>query len=175
VKLISVVDKILSIIEATLITTFLTVMVMLAFLQVVLRNLFSFGFLWADPLLRYLVVWVGFLGAALATKEGKHLGIDFLNRYLQPRLLHAARTTVDSFAAIVAFLLTRAAFQFLLEGITADEMDLFGLHKRLYFGVIPCAFGLITLHFAIRVVLDLHAFFTDKAEVAQPHSEKSQI
>ncbi|MDE2237792.1 MAG: TRAP transporter small permease subunit, partial [Elusimicrobia bacterium] len=44
----------------------------LAFLQVLRRELFGSGALWADPLLRSLVLWVGFLGAALAAAEDKH-------------------------------------------------------------------------------------------------------
>jgi C4-dicarboxylate transporter DctQ subunit len=75
-----IIDK-LSRLESSLIIILLGVMVILAFLQVILRNLFSFGFLWADPLLRYMVMWVGFLGAVIATREEKHFGVDFVTRY----------------------------------------------------------------------------------------------
>ena len=151
-KFISLVDSILSWIERSIIVAFLGVMVVLAFLQVVLRNLFSFGFLWADPLLRYLVVWVGFVGASVATRQEKHFGIEFLNRYLSPRALHIVKSVVDAFASGVAVLLAIAAYQFLAEGIGADEMDLFGLPKRLYYAVLPIGFGMIGLRFALHVV-----------------------
>ncbi len=57
--------------ETALLVVILTVMISLSFLQVVLRH-FGAGLLWADTLSRYLVLWLGFLGAALAASQGKH-------------------------------------------------------------------------------------------------------
>lgn len=167
-RLLSIAENVLAKIEAGIIAFFVSTMVLLAFLQVVLRNVFSFGFLWADPLLRYMVVWVGFLGAVLATKEEKHLGIDFLNRFLPGRILHLVKAIVEGFAGVVAYLLTRAAFEFLFEGITATETDVFDLSKRFYFGVIPVGFGLITLHFAIRIVRHSNSFFAGQRKQDPP-------
>lgn len=53
-------------------------MVALSFSQVVARNLFSTGFLWIDQILRLEVLWIAFLGAALATAYNQHIKIDFL-------------------------------------------------------------------------------------------------
>jgi C4-dicarboxylate transporter DctQ subunit len=145
-------------------------MVMLAFLQVILRNVFSYGFLWADPLLRYMVMWVGFLGAVIATREGKHFGVDFLNRYFPPRILKGAKTFVDLFAAVVAFILMQAAFQFLFEAIGADEKDLFDLPKRIYFAIIPIGFGLIGLQFIFNVIHHIRDLILNKGgkQVPEP-------
>jgi len=151
-KFIERVSRALALTERSLIIIMLSVMTLLSFLQVVLRNLFSFGFLWADPMMRYMVMWVGFLGAVHATREGKHFGIDFLNRFLSPRNIHIVKIIVDSFAATVAFLLMRAAWQFLIEGIGADETDIFDLPKRFYFAIIPIGFGLIGLQFTFNVI-----------------------
>ena len=143
-------------------------MVVLAFLQVLLRNLFSYGFLWADPLLRYMVMWVGFLGAVIATREGKHFGVDFLNRYFPPRILKGVKIFIDLFAAIVSFLLMKAAFQFLFEAIGADEKDLFDLPKRIYFAIIPIGFGLIGLQFFFNVINHLRNLIYKKESQQKP-------
>jgi C4-dicarboxylate transporter DctQ subunit len=165
-----IIDK-LSRLESSLIIILLGVMVILAFLQVILRNLFSFGFLWADPLLRYMVMWVGFLGAVIATREEKHFGVDFLTRYFSQRFLHGTKIFVDSFAAVVAFLLMRAAYQFLMEGIGPDEKDIFELPRRIYFAIIPLGFGLIGLHFVFHIILHLHRLISYKSdEPQQSHS-----
>ena len=166
-NIIKTIGGVLSSIERWLLVVLLGVMVVLSFLQVFLRNAFSFGFLWADPLLRYMVMWVGFLGAALASNEEKHFGIDFLNRYLPPRWLHIVKTIVNLFACVVAFLLTRAAFQFLFEGIDAEEKDLFELPKRLYFAIIPFGFGLIAFHFLLDVIKHAHGIFTAERVVEE--------
>jgi TRAP-type C4-dicarboxylate transport system permease small subunit len=73
-------DAIIDRVEQTLVSIFLSVMILIAFLQIVLRNLFATGFTWGDPLVRNLVLWVGFIGAAIATREGKHISIDVVSQ-----------------------------------------------------------------------------------------------
>lgn len=156
-KILDAVGNSLASVERLLLVVMLAAMVLLAFLQVILRNFFSFGFLWADPLLRYLVLWVGFLGAVLATHSERHFGIEFLNRFLSGRRLHAVKTVISLFATAVAFLLSQAAFQFLFDAIGGDEKDLFDLSRRLYYAIIPVAFGLIAVHFALHTMRHLSA------------------
>ena len=69
-------------IEGFLLSIFLMGMIFLAFLQVVMRNLFNAGIPWADTVVRLLVLWVGFLGAVLATKLEQHLTVEVLAKNL---------------------------------------------------------------------------------------------
>ena len=75
-------DEHISRLEQILIAVLLTVMILMAFSQIVLRNFFSTGIAWGDSLVRYLVVWVGFIGAAIAAREDKHITIDVLSRWI---------------------------------------------------------------------------------------------
>jgi len=168
VKYLEIINRAIHWIERSLIVILLIVMVSLAFTQVILRNLFSFGFLWADPLLRYMVMWVGFLGAVIATREGKHFGVDFLNRYLPKKVLYGVRAFVDVFAAVVSCLLMYAAFQFLFEAIGAEETDLFEIPKRFYFSIIPIGFGLIGLQFLFNVLKDARKLFSPDDRTLTP-------
>jgi TRAP-type C4-dicarboxylate transport system permease small subunit len=172
-KIIEAISTALSWLERSLIIILLGVMCTLAFLQVILRNVFSFGFLWADPLLRYMVLWVGFLGAVLATREGKHFAVDFLNRFLSPRMLLIVKSFVNCFAAVVSILLMRAAFQFLFEAFGGDEKDLFDLPRRMYFAIIPVGFGLIALQFTFNVIRHLHKLITRASE--KPEADLSHL
>ena len=47
-------------IEETFLCLLLFSMILLACVQIFLRFFFSGGFAWADPLLRYMVLWAGF-------------------------------------------------------------------------------------------------------------------
>ena len=60
-------DEMIDRVEQTLVVSFLGFMIFIAFLQIVLRNDFSTGLDWGDSLLRNLVLWIGFIGATLAT------------------------------------------------------------------------------------------------------------
>jgi len=77
-------------------------MVFMAFLQVILRNVFDYGVIWGDILLRQLVLWVGFIGASLATKNDKHINIDALRRLhkgLSRRIINLIVSLVSAFVS----------------------------------------------------------------------------
>ena len=61
-----------------LIAVALAIMVVLVFGNVVLRYGFNSGITMSEELSRWLFVWVTFLGAIVAMKEGSHLGSDTL-------------------------------------------------------------------------------------------------
>jgi TRAP-type transport system small permease protein len=63
----------------------LTGMVVLVFGNVVLRYGFNSGIVVSEEAARWLLVWLTFLGAIVALREHKHLGIDTLVRKLSPR------------------------------------------------------------------------------------------
>jgi TRAP-type C4-dicarboxylate transport system permease small subunit len=61
-----------------LIAAALAVMVLLVFGNVVLRYAFNSGIAVSEEVSRWLFVWLCFMGAVVALKEGGHLGTDML-------------------------------------------------------------------------------------------------
>jgi TRAP-type C4-dicarboxylate transport system permease small subunit len=61
-----------------LIATALAVMVLLVFGNVVLRYVFNSGIAVSEEMARWLFVWLCFMGAVVALKEGAHMGTDML-------------------------------------------------------------------------------------------------
>ena len=151
-------------IERTLVITMLGVMVLLAFAQVMLRNLFSTGFLWADPLLRHLVLWLGFLGASLATQEEKHISIDVITRYTSARTTQYIRLLTNLFAAGVCFFMMRAGWIFLLSEKEVSE-TLLTIGEREFPTwwfqlVIPLGFALLSFRFVLKIIELVGVMFT---------------
>ena len=68
-KLFKKIDEIIAGLETALITVILSLMIILSFGQVVLRNFFNESILWGDIFLRQMVLWVGFIGASLADRR----------------------------------------------------------------------------------------------------------
>ena len=62
--------------EKILLCTMVFVLLFLSFGQVVLRNLFDFGYIWVDQIIKFQVMWLCFIGAALASEYNAHLCID---------------------------------------------------------------------------------------------------
>ncbi len=58
---------------------------LLLFVNVVLRYLFLMPLFWAEELVRYLMVWLVFIGASQVTSWGGHIAVDILPRFLSKR------------------------------------------------------------------------------------------
>jgi TRAP-type C4-dicarboxylate transport system permease small subunit len=150
--LLRTVDRGLVRVEGWLLVLFLGIMVVLSFAQVVLRNVFSTGFLWADPLVRHMVLWVGFLGAAIATHEERHISVDALTKFLAPRWKAAATITGQLFLAIVCAFLVGASWTFLMEEREAGGELIAGVPTYLALMIIPAGYLLIAVHAIIRAM-----------------------
>lgn len=68
----------------------LAAMCVMVFGNVVLRHLFDSGINVSEELSRFMFIWLIFLGAILAMREGGHLGMDMLVHRLSGRALFMA-------------------------------------------------------------------------------------
>ncbi|MCV0441062.1 MAG: TRAP transporter small permease [Hydrogenophaga sp.] len=68
----------------------LAAMCVMVFGNVVLRHVFDSGINTSEELSRFLFIWLTFLGAIVAMREGGHLGMDMVVRRLTGRTRRAA-------------------------------------------------------------------------------------
>lgn len=66
-------------------------MAVLVFANVVARYLFNHSFIWAEELSRYMMIWVGFLGAGLVLRVGAHIAVDIFQDIVPRRFAQAMR------------------------------------------------------------------------------------
>ncbi|WP_373236024.1 TRAP transporter small permease [Cohaesibacter celericrescens] len=69
----------------------LSVVVSVTLLQIALRYLFNAPLIWSEEFVRFVTVWMTFLGAAVVCYDGRHLNVDvFLLKAPAPikRVLH---------------------------------------------------------------------------------------
>lgn len=86
-----------------LIILFTTVLVLVTTYQVFSRYVLNHPLTWSEELSRYLFVWIVFLGAWAALKEGRHLGMDMLSGLLAVNWRRRVGLFVD--AVVLVFLL----------------------------------------------------------------------
>lgn len=137
--------------EQFLIGVLLVTMILVAFMQIVLRNFFATGVDWGDSLVRYLVVWVGFVGAAIAAKESKHITIDVLSRWLSGTRQRVIQAITHICCAIVCGLLTWAGIKFIWFEAEMGGTVFFKLPVWVPELIIPISFGLMTLRYTLRL------------------------
>jgi len=68
----------------------LAAMCLMVFGNVVLRHFFDSGINTSEELSRFMFIWLTFLGAIVAMREGGHLGVDMVVRRLSGRTQFAA-------------------------------------------------------------------------------------
>lgn len=137
-------------VEQTLLVILLGTMILIAFLQIVLRNLFSTGLSWGDPLVRNLVLWIGFIGAALATKEGKHINIDVVSRWMPPLGKGLVDFVTQMFSFFICSLLMFAALKFIKNEAQMGNLTFLGIPAWIPEVILPIVFGLMALRFGLR-------------------------
>lgn len=140
-------------IEGYLLSICLAIMVIMVLFQIFLRNFFSSGIAGGDAIVRHMLLWVGFLGAGLATRGGMHIRIDLASKILSPKHMQFARVFTDIFSVIVGSLLVYASFNFVkLEYKAADELLFMHIPIWMMESIIPIGFLIITLRFASKGV-----------------------
>jgi C4-dicarboxylate transporter DctQ subunit len=144
------VDAALARVEGWAITALVAAMVVLAVAQVALRNLISSSIPAADTLLRHAVLWVGFLGAALAAHEDRHIRIDIGARLLPPQLRRWTEVFFHLFSAAACLLLMRAAWTFMMLDLEGEATVALGIPTWILQTVLPAAFGLLAFHFLVK-------------------------
>ena len=142
-------------VEETLLVALMAVFILVACGQILLRNFFEVTLLWADALIRHLVLWCGFLGAVIATRMDKHIRIDALLRLLTPRQRRWIDWFTDFISACVCGLLAWISIGFLQNEIDFDTHTFFDLETWKLQLIFPLTFFWMSLRFALRTIVNL--------------------
>lgn len=151
-KFLTLLDRWLARITGWLIIFLLAVMILMAFGQVLLRNLFHTGIEWGDVFLRHLVLWIGFLGAIIATGEGRHLKIEFINKLATERYRKIFYVATNLFAAVVCYYLMRAAIAFVQFEKESASTLILNLPTTYFIVIIPVGYGIVSFRFIVRAL-----------------------
>lgn len=165
-KILRSIDRFFYRIEYGFLVAFLGSMVMLAFAQVVLRNFFGTGIGWADTVVRHLVLWSGFFGAALATSEERHISIDALTKFLSVRTRHVVLIFTSVFAAVVCYYLASAAWEYVREEQLHGGELVLSIPTWVALLIIPVGYLLLVLHFLLKAIENLVSTIVKTSEQA---------
>jgi TRAP-type C4-dicarboxylate transport system permease small subunit len=153
--------------EEAFLCLLLLTMILLACAQIFLRIFYSSGILWADPLLRYMVIWAGLFGAAVATKHSKHISIDIISHIVPEHLLPWLRVVLNFFSGSVCILLTYAAVKFVRDEALYGGRGILEIPSWQLNIVYPLAFGIIAGRFLILALKDLSHIVRRKSTIGQ--------
>jgi TRAP-type C4-dicarboxylate transport system permease small subunit len=126
----------------------MAVMATLVFVNVVTRYVFNFSIIWAEEVSQYLMIWIAYLGAGLALREGRHVAVEMLQDRLPPVLGRRLRMAIGGL--VLAFLgaVTVLGFQFALF-VWSQETPVLNISL----GIPSLAIPIGSLLFAVHLVL----------------------
>lgn len=124
-------------------------MVVLAAGQILLRNFWGIGVVWADPLLRVMVLWVGLLGAMAATRTNNHITVDVLSRFLSPPIKRVSQWITGGFATLVCLILSYQGARFVLMEYDAGTIVFGQVPAWLCELIIPLGFAVMAVRFLL--------------------------
>ena len=134
-------------------------MVIIAVLQIALRQFFDSGIGWADELIKIIVLWLAMVGSIAAARDNRHIRIDVLSHVLPDKLVALARVLVDFFAAGVCVIIAWQAWRYLQLEIEWQETVLIDTPAWTVHVIVPLAFLLIGYRFLVASARTLFEVF----------------
>ena len=127
----------------------------LALYQIILRNVMGTGIVWADILIRLMVLWLGMTGAMIATRQRKHISVDLVTRYLSPGKRRAAESLTTLFAGSVCLVAFYYSLQFVISERTFGSLAFAQVPYWVCISILPVAFFIIAVRYLIQFCLIL--------------------
>ncbi len=149
-------------IEEILLVSLLLTMIGMAVAQIVLRNLFDSGIVWGDSLVRVLVLWIGLVGAMVATRTDNHIRIDMISRYLPDPVKPFTTLAVHGFTALVTAAMAWFSLKFVRMEMADNLMAFARVPAWMCEVIIPLAFGVISLRYTLFSITRLIQLISPK-------------
>jgi TRAP-type C4-dicarboxylate transport system permease small subunit len=143
-------------------------LVLIAAGQIILRSFFSVSLPWADPLVRHLVLWSGFLGAAIACRLDKHIRIDALLRLCPARWTLLMEAVGNLFSSSICALLVWTSIRFVLDEKAYAAVSFGNIPTWVLQLIFPLAFTIMAARFLTRGGRQLWSFW-------QGHSRQQRL
>ena len=139
----------LGFLEDALLVGLLAVMIGLAVWQIAARNVFDTAIIWGDPLLRVLVLWVGFLGAVAAARDDRQINVEVVSRFAGEPWRSRIRVLTDLFTSAVSGFLAYQAYRFIKDAHEYEEIAFGAVPLWLAGVVLPVAFALLCARYLL--------------------------
>ena len=155
------IDRLIAHVEGWLIIVFLGLMVTLTFLQVILRDLFTFAHIqwanmvmglmdWTEPMVRLFVLWLTFLGASLLTDDRKHIKIDLMSTLLPQKWQPFRELILCVACVIVMSFMVKASIGYVKLEMEFGEALFLSIPTWAGELILPIGFSLILFRFILQ-------------------------
>lgn len=133
---------------AILVGLFLS-LIILAVVQIFLRNALAGGIIWAESYVRISVLWIAMIGAMIASRDNRHICIDVVVKKSSPVFRAIAKHLTDLFTSAICFIMAWYSFRLVVDEFEYGGVAFGVVPNWLCEAVIPFAFVVIALRYLI--------------------------
>lgn len=155
-------------IERTFLVSLFALLVGLTGTQIVLRNVFDSGLIWADDAIKVLVLWIAMVGALYATRGANHISIDVASRFLPHGFEALVKRILFVLSALICATASWYSYQFILLEFEDPIIAFLNIPTWLTQAVIPATLLLMALRFLMLVIHPPVLERTDFQKTASP-------
>lgn len=143
-------------------------LMLLAVGQIVMREVFETGFVWADEAVKLMVLWLAMVGSIAAARDDRHIRIDALSHVLPDVAVRLIRILVDGFAAIVCAVIAWQAYRYLQLEIEFEDSVLIDVPAWIAHVIVPLSFLLVSYRFVVQVARGVFALASETVIEERP-------
>ena len=144
-------------------------MAVLVFVNVITRYLMNYSIIWVEELTQYEMIWVAYLGAGLAFREGRHVAVETFQDVLPTMPRRILRWLI--WFAMVVFLGTLTVLGFMIVAFTWNqETPVLNVPAGLPYLAVPMGAAALLLH----VVLFWRQFVEHRFDQAEDPAPEVQ-
>ena len=136
-----------TLLESAALVFLLSALIILAVAQIVARELFDTGIVWADELIKFFVLWIALIAAIAASRSDRHLRIDALSQFVAERYSRYPRIIVDAFAGFMCALLAWHSWRYIELTREFGDTVLGDLPAWIAYLLLPLSFLLMSYRF----------------------------
>jgi C4-dicarboxylate transporter DctQ subunit len=124
----------------------LAIMTAVTVMEVVRRYLFGLSFPWAEELVRFMLIWVTFVGGAAAFRSGGLVMLDLVTGRLPERAKLILQLFTNTVVLVFLLFLFRNGISYSLSPVIVNQNSAgLGISMTLPYMAIPLGFGLMIL------------------------------
>ncbi|MDX1810530.1 MAG: TRAP transporter small permease subunit [Gammaproteobacteria bacterium] len=145
--------KRLHLLEGLLLVILLVTMILLAVIQVFIRNVFDTGMVWSEAAVRVMVLWITFLGAMVASCKGQHISIDLVSHYLPKTAQRRIQPLISVLTAVICFTASYIGLRYVLMEYDDGGVAFAGIPAWCCELIIPVGFLVLAMRYLFSIFL----------------------
>lgn len=139
------IERIFVAVNGAAVIAILSSMALIVGANIALRYTTNHSLPWADEAARYLMIWMTFLGAGLALREGGHVAITNLHDVLSTGVQRALRAGIVVALLIFFAFMVYVGWQY-MERARFQQTPALRLSFRYVYAAMPVGFSLLIVH-----------------------------